>query len=98
LFSNPSMPITTSENYPLSIHAEDKHKLYFILEEDFFQEKLSKLKSLSIANIDISTLSNAIFNEKTKLYKRLERLRLLNDITGGHLERERKNLYQQLFV
>jgi len=47
--------LTISENFPLSIHADDKHKFYFILEENFLQEKFSKLKSLSIGNIDIRT-------------------------------------------
>ncbi len=85
---------TKIQNYPLSIHAEDQHKFNFILEEDLFTEKFSKLKSLSIANTDVSTLSRAIFNEKSKLYKSLERLRLLHNITGGRYDREGKNRHQ----
>jgi hypothetical protein len=85
--------LKTSQNYPLSIHADDQHKFTLILKEDFFTEKFSKLKSLSIAYIDISTLSQAIFNEKTKLYKSLERLHLLHNITGSGrcYERDGKN-------
>jgi hypothetical protein len=75
--------LTISQNYPLSIHAEDQHKFTLLLRKDFFTEKFFQLKSLLIAYIDISTLSEAIFNEKTKLYKSLERLHLLHNITEG---------------
>ena len=86
--------LTISHNYPLSIHTEVQHRFNLILEEDFFTEKWSKLKSLSVANIDVQTLSHAIFNEKTKLYQSLERLRMLHNITADHYEKEGKNRLQ----
>ncbi|CAF1412136.1 unnamed protein product [Rotaria sordida] len=68
------------KNYPLSIIAYGKHKLNLILEDDLFQEKFSKLKSLSLSKMNVGTIDRLIFNETTKLYQSLERLSLLDKI------------------
>jgi len=72
--------LTTSQEYPLSIVADDKHKLNLILYDDLFQDKFSKLKSLKLSNIDVETIYSILFDETIKLYQTLERLSLLEGI------------------
>ncbi len=89
--------IITSQNYPLSILAHDKHKLNLILEDDLFTETFSKLKSLTLSNMDTETIYSMIFDYPTKLYQTLERLTLLDGIEdedyGLGSNRERKKHY-----
>ncbi|CAF3705111.1 unnamed protein product [Rotaria sp. Silwood1] len=73
--------ITTSQNYPLSIIAYDQQKLNLILEDDLFQETFSKLKSLTLSNIDTKTIYSIIFDKPVKLYQSLERFSLLYEIS-----------------
>ena len=40
--------ITTSQEYPLSIVADDKHKLNLILYDDLFKDKFSQIKIIKI--------------------------------------------------
>ncbi|CAF4198969.1 unnamed protein product, partial [Rotaria sordida] len=82
------------KNYPLSIIAYGKHKLNLILEDDLFQEKFSKLKSLSLSKMYVGTIDRLIFNETTKLYQSLERLSLLDKIRE---DRERSFNIDRLF-
>ncbi|CAF4069747.1 unnamed protein product [Rotaria sordida] len=76
----------TNKNYPLSIRADDEYQFYIFFEDDLFKDKFSKLKSLIINNIKIATLSNIIFDEKIKLNETLERLSLMEDISGEDYE------------
>ncbi|CAF1239203.1 unnamed protein product [Rotaria sp. Silwood1] len=73
--------ITTSQNYPLSIIAHDKHRFNLILEDDLFKNKFSKLKSLTLSNIDAKTIYSLIFDKTTKLNQSLERLSFLDEIS-----------------
>ncbi|CAF1226836.1 unnamed protein product [Rotaria sordida] len=70
----------TSGNYPLSIRADNEHQFNIFFEDDLFKDKFSKLKSLTLNNIKLATLSNIIFDKTIKLYKTLERLSLMKDI------------------
>ncbi|CAF2691827.1 unnamed protein product [Rotaria sp. Silwood2] len=91
--------ITTSQNYPLSIVAHDQHKLNLILEDDLFQETFSKLKSLTLSNIDAKTIYSIIFDKPAKLYQSLERLSFLDKIkreNEGSDDIKRKNTNAQL--
>ncbi|CAF4616335.1 unnamed protein product [Rotaria sp. Silwood1] len=72
--------ITTSQNYPLSIVAHDKYRFNLIFYDDLFKDKLSKVKSLTLSNIDARTIYSIIFDETIKLYQSLERLSLQNKI------------------
>jgi hypothetical protein len=88
--------ISTSQNYPLSILANDKHKLNLILEDDLFTETFSKLKSLTLSNMDSTTIYSMIFDSTTNLYQSLERLSLVDEIIeedddGLNHIRDRKN-------
>ncbi|CAF1335112.1 unnamed protein product [Rotaria sordida] len=76
----------TNKNYPLSIRADDEYQFNIFFEDDLFKDKFSKLKSLIINNIKIATLSNIIFDEKIKLNETLERLSLMEDISGEDYE------------
>ncbi|CAF1063754.1 unnamed protein product [Rotaria sordida] len=78
--------ITTSKNYPLSIYSFDKHRSTLILNDNLFKDKFFKLELLTISNIKIKTLSYALFYEKTKSNKTLERLSLLYKINGEYRE------------
>ncbi|CAF3968295.1 unnamed protein product [Rotaria sp. Silwood1] len=69
--------MTTTQNYPLSIIANDKCELNVILQDDLFKEKFSKLKSLTLTNIDVEAIYSIIFEKKAELYNSLERLTLL---------------------
>ncbi|CAF4093372.1 unnamed protein product, partial [Rotaria sordida] len=75
-----------NKNYPLSIRADDEYQFNIFFEDDLFKDKFSKLKSLIINNIKIATLSNIIFDEKIKLNETLERLSLMEDISGEDYE------------
>ncbi|CAF4090028.1 unnamed protein product [Rotaria sp. Silwood2] len=79
---------TIGKNYPLSIQTWDEDKFNLILNDDFTKDKFSKLKSLSISNIKVSTLTDILFDETTKLYETLERLSLENEISGEDYEIE----------
>jgi len=76
--------IITSQNYPLSILTDDKHKLNLILEDDLFTETFSKLKSLTLSEMDSDTIYSMIFKYQTKLYKSLERLTLRDWVKEGY--------------
>ncbi|CAF3666224.1 unnamed protein product [Rotaria sp. Silwood1] len=76
------MLITASQNYPLSIVASDEHKFNLIF-DDLFKDQFSKLKSLTLSDINAATIDDIIFDETTKLYERLERLSLLGTISRG---------------
>lgn len=81
--------ITRSKNYPLSIIANAKSELNLILQDDLFKEKFSKLKSLTLSNVDANTIYSIIFETKAELCQTLERLTLLDiDRTadGGRFE------------
>ncbi|CAF3023173.1 unnamed protein product, partial [Rotaria sp. Silwood2] len=83
--------ITASKNYPLSIVASDEHKFNLIF-DDLFKDQFSKLKSLTLSDINAATIDDIVFDETTKLYERLERLRLLGTISrgdGGIVDTER---------
>ncbi|CAF3875068.1 unnamed protein product, partial [Rotaria sp. Silwood1] len=69
--------MTTTQNYPLSIIANDTCELNVILQDDLFKEKFSKLKSLTLTNIDVEAIYPIIFEKKAELYNSLERLTLL---------------------
>ncbi|CAF4180446.1 unnamed protein product [Adineta steineri] len=71
----------TTRNYPYTLIAEDKHKLKLILEDEFFTESFSKLRTLILSNIDSHTLAFIIFDCPTKLYENLENFALLENIT-----------------
>ncbi|CAF3798258.1 unnamed protein product, partial [Rotaria sordida] len=75
--------ITASQNYPLSIVASDEHKFNLIF-DDLFQDQFSKLKALTLSDINAETIDGIIFDETTKLYERLERLSLLGTISRGN--------------
>ncbi|UJR11929.1 hypothetical protein I4U23_016107 [Adineta vaga] len=81
--------IETTENYPCILVAESKYKLKLILEDEFFTESFSKLRSLILSNVDCQTVGFIIFDCPTKLYENLERLSLLNNVT----EYDRKSRY-----
>ncbi|CAF3625231.1 unnamed protein product [Rotaria sp. Silwood1] len=74
--------ITTRQNYPLSIIAHDQYKLDVMLEDDLFKATFSKLKSLTLSNIETETIYSIIFVKTAELYQRLERLNLLVKIKG----------------
>ncbi|CAF4963281.1 unnamed protein product, partial [Rotaria sp. Silwood1] len=74
--------ITASQNYPLSIVASDEHKFNLIF-DDLFKDQFSKLKSLTLSDINAATIDDIIFDEPTKLYEKLERLSLLGTISRG---------------
>ncbi|CAF4966436.1 unnamed protein product [Rotaria sp. Silwood1] len=76
--------ITTSENYPLSIVVHDKYRINLILEDDLFKDKFSKLKSLSLSNINVEIVYSIIFDKTAKLYESLEQLSLLDGIGAKH--------------
>jgi hypothetical protein len=82
--------IKTNKDNPLSITTDDEHKLNFLLEDDLFKDQFSKLKSLTISQIKVETLYDIIFGENTNLCETLERLSLLNDISGEKHEIDRK--------
>jgi hypothetical protein len=88
--------ITTTQNYPLSIIANDECKceLNLILQDNLFKQKFSKLKSLTLSNVDANTIYSIIFEKKAELYQNLERLTLLDiDRTadGGRFSVQSKN-------
>ena len=86
--------LTTSENYLLSIVALDKYRFNIIFYDDLFKDKFSKLKSLTLSNIDTRTICSIIFDRTTKLYESLEKLRLLDKISEENKHAndiERKN-------
>ncbi|CAF0850828.1 unnamed protein product [Rotaria sordida] len=72
--------IKTSQNYPLSIVALDKYRFNLIFYDDLFKDKFSKVKSLTLLNIDARAVYSIIFDDAIKLYQSLERLSLLNKI------------------
>ncbi|CAF1222446.1 unnamed protein product [Rotaria sp. Silwood1] len=78
----------TNKNYPLSIQADNEYQFNIFFEDDLFKDKFSKLKSLTINDIKLATLSNTIFDKKIKLYETLERLSLMEDISGESYEIE----------
>ncbi len=77
-------------NYPLSIETSDEQKFNLIFNDDLFKEKFSKLKSLSLGGIKVTIIFNTIFGEHIKLYKTLERLSLMDEISGEDYEIDRK--------
>ena len=86
--------MSATQSYPLSIIANDKCELNVILQDDLFKEKFSKLKSLTLTNIDVEAIYSIIFEKKAELYNSLERLTLLEmDRTadGGRFAIESKN-------
>jgi len=80
-FLNLNQLIETSQNYPLSVIAHDKYRLNVIFYDDLFKEKFSKLKSLTLSNIEIETIYSIIFETTAKLYESLRRLKLLDKIS-----------------
>ncbi|CAF4683260.1 unnamed protein product [Rotaria sp. Silwood2] len=82
----------TSKNYPLSIRADNEDQFNIFFEDDLFKDKFSKLKSLTINDIKLATLSNIIFDKKIKLYETLERLSLMENISGEDYEIEGNKL------
>jgi len=86
--------INTNKNYPLSIRADGEYRFDIFFEDDLFKDKFSKLKSLTICNIKLTTLRNIIFDKTIKLYETLERLSLMEDISGENYEIEGKKLFQ----
>jgi hypothetical protein len=88
--------LRTTQNYPLSIivNNECACELNLIIQDNLFKEKFSKLKLLTLSNVDANTIYSIIFEKKEKLYENLERLTLLDiDRTadGGRFEIESKN-------
>ena len=84
--------LMTTENYPTAIWSDNKHKLQLLFHDDLFQTKFSKLKSITTAKIDVSTLFDIIFDERTQLYDTLERLSLVERISGTCQNIDRKYL------
>lgn len=72
--------VRTSENYPNSIATHDKHKLKLLFEDDFFTGTFSRIRSLTLSNMDCETICSIIFDYPTKLYENLESLSLLDNI------------------
>ena len=72
--------LTINQNYLLSIVAIEENKFNLIFYDNLFKDKFSKLKYLTLSNIDATTISSVIFDETIKLYQNLERLSLLNKI------------------
>ncbi|CAF4935467.1 unnamed protein product, partial [Rotaria sp. Silwood1] len=74
--------IIISQNYPLSIHTWSEDRFNLIFNDDLTKDKFSKLKSISISNIKVTTLNYILFDETIKLYETLERLSLESEISG----------------
>jgi hypothetical protein len=91
-FLNLNQFIETSQNYPLSVIAHDKYRLNVIFYDDLFKEKFSKLKSLTLSNIEIETIYSIIFETTAKLYESLRRLNLLNRICREDERGENNNI------
>jgi hypothetical protein len=68
--------LTTTKNYPLSISTYNEQRFTLIIKDNLFQDKFSKLKSLTLSDMHAGPIFDAIFDEKTQLYERLERLTL----------------------
>lgn len=79
--------IKKSQNYPLGINISDELKFQLIFNDDLFKRQFSKLKSLAIGNIKVTTISD-IFHRK--LYRKLERLSLSYDVRGQRDDVHRK--------
>lgn len=76
--------LTITNNYPLSIISiSDEQKFNFIMKDNLFQDKFSKLKSLTLSGIHAEHIYNVIFNETTQLYHTLERV-TLDEVSDGH--------------
>lgn len=81
--------LTTNQNNSLALQTYDEYRLNLILDDGLFKQKFSKLKSLTISNIDIDIISDTIFDEEIKLYEILERLTLINMTCKEDHTRER---------
>jgi hypothetical protein len=68
--------LTITKNYPLSISTYNEQRFALIMKDNLFQDKFSKLKSLTLFDIHADPIFNAIFDRRAKLYKTLERLTL----------------------
>lgn len=84
--------IIITENYPLSIQSYNEQELLLLLNDNLFQNKFFKQKSLSLINVKVSNLFHIIFDGTIKLYKTLERLNLICEISGEEHEIERKKV------
>ena len=84
--------LTTTENYPTAIWSYNQHKLQLLFYDDSFQAKFSKLKSFTTAKMNVSTLTDILFDERTQLYNTLERLSLVEKTSGTCHSIDRKYL------
>ncbi|CAF1264650.1 unnamed protein product [Adineta steineri] len=74
--------ITTNHNYSLSIRINNNYRFNSIFQDNLFNENFSRIKSLKITNVTVSTLLSIIFDGKTNLCHTLERLSLFDKIGG----------------
>lgn len=71
--------LATSPNSPVSLETYDEQQFSLLLMDDLFQDRFSKLKSLSLADIKVTTLFCTLLHSESKLCESLERLDLMCD-------------------
>ncbi|CAF1199624.1 unnamed protein product [Adineta steineri] len=72
--------LSLRKNHPLSMNTSNEQRFTLIMNDNLFQDKFSKLKSLTLFDIHAGVICDAIFDKRIKLYKTLEKL-ILQEIS-----------------